>query len=216
MWVNGVGAASTGTALAIILAAKFVEGAWITILAIPALLTLFRLVHRHYVRIRRQVECHRPLDLSRNDAPIVLVPIRGWDKLTGKALRFALHLSKDVVAVHLGNLEGDAAEEEAERVRRDWSRYVEAPARAAGVCEPKLVLAQSPYRRFTAPLLREVDRLKKQHPQRPVAVTIPQLVERHWWQTLLHTRRASKLRSALRNRGDSRVVVIEVPWFVED
>ena len=41
LWVNGVGAVATGVALAIILAAKFVEGAWITVVAIPTLLTLF-------------------------------------------------------------------------------------------------------------------------------------------------------------------------------
>ncbi len=55
--VNGVGAAATGMALAVILAAKFTEGAWITVLAIPALLVLFRSVHRHYAKLDAQVQC---------------------------------------------------------------------------------------------------------------------------------------------------------------
>src|SRR5205814_8539231 len=35
LWINGTGAAGTGAALAVILSAKFLEGAWITVLVIP-------------------------------------------------------------------------------------------------------------------------------------------------------------------------------------
>src|SRR6185312_7372089 len=38
--INGLGALATGTALAVILAAKFVEGAWLTIVVIPATLAM--------------------------------------------------------------------------------------------------------------------------------------------------------------------------------
>ena len=33
---------------------------------------------------------------------------------------------------------------------------------------------------------------------------------------LLHSRRASRLRSALRARQDARVIVIDLPWFIKD
>jgi len=39
-------------------------------------------------------------------------------------------------------------------------------------------------------------------------------VEAHWWHALLHSRRASRLRSALRTHQDDRVIVVELPWFV--
>jgi hypothetical protein len=42
LWINGLGAIATGTALAIILAAKFIEGAWLTLLVIPLTLLLLR------------------------------------------------------------------------------------------------------------------------------------------------------------------------------
>jgi amino acid transporter len=216
LWVNGVGGAATGVALVIILAAKFTEGAWITILAIPALLVLFKLVNRHYQRVERQVEARRPLDLDHNQPPVVLVPTRGWDKLTGKALRFAMWLSTDVIAIHLSNLSGEEAEEDAERVRREWAEDVEAPARRHGVPAPRLVVAQSPYRRFVRPLLEEIDKLHEEFPERLVAVVVPEVVETRWWQFLLHRRKPARLRSALLKRGDHRVVVINVPWYVED
>jgi amino acid transporter len=215
LWVNGVGAAATGAALVIILAAKFIEGAWITILTIPILLTLFKLVHRHYQRLESQTVAHERLDLSRNHPPVVLVPIKGWDRLTGKALRFAMWLSTDVIAIHLYNLSGDEADEEEERVRREWAQDVEAPAREHHVPPPRLEVVQSPYRRFLPPLLRQIDRLKDEYPDRLIAVVIPEVVERRWWELLLHRRKPARLRSALLKRGDRRVIVVSVPWYVE-
>jgi amino acid transporter len=213
--VNATGAVATGAALAIILIAKFTEGAWITILAIPMLLTIFWFVHRRYQWIDRSVECNHPLDLSGNDRPVVLLPIRGWSRLTQKSLRFALRLSDDVVAVHLTNLEGDAAEDEALKMRQQWSRDVETPAREAGAPIPRLDFARTPYREFVAPMLHQIQQMKNTFPHRPIAVIIPELIEKHWFYAILHTRKAAHLRKALRDRQDFRVVIVEIPWFVD-
>lgn len=215
LWVNGVGAVATSTALVVILAAKFTEGAWITIIAIPILLSLFYAVHRHYKDIAKALAPRRPLNLHNNQPPVVLVPTKGWDNLTGKALRFAMWLSTDIVAVHLSNLDGEAAEEEAQRVKDDWAKEVEEPAERHGVPKPKLVIQQSPYRRFIRPLLTQIGRLKQQYPGRVVAVVIPEVVEMKWWEWLLHTRKPARLRRALIKRGDNRVVVISVPWYLD-
>ena len=99
--VNGLGAAATGGALAVILAAKFREGAWVTVLAFPVILGLFKLVKRYYKQVDRQMRTRKPLDLTRNEPPVVVVPIQRWNKLVDKALRFALEMSPDVIAVHL-------------------------------------------------------------------------------------------------------------------
>jgi amino acid transporter len=214
-WVNGVGSLATGAALAIILAAKFMEGAWITILAIPILLTIFTIVNRHYRLLEGITACDHCLDLTHNAPPVVLVPVRGWTQPVHKALRFAVLLSPDVIATHLSNLEGDAADDEMERMRRLWADRVEAPARAAGVPAPKLEFVQTPYREFTQPLLEQIDRIKAEHAHRLVAVIIPELVERNWLQSLLHMHRAWWLKRSLLKRGDCRAVVIDLPWFVE-
>jgi hypothetical protein len=216
LWVNGIGAVATGVALVVILAAKFTQGAWITVIAIPLLLTLFKLINRHYVTLANQTAAHEPLDLSHNQPPVVLVPIKGWDRLTGKALRFAMWLSTDVHAVHLSNLSGEEAAEEEQRVRRDWIDDVETPAKRHGVPVPHLSVVQTPYRAFRRPLLAEIDRLKTQYPDRLIAVVIPEVIETRWWQFLLHRRKPARLRSALLKRGDRRVVVINVPWYVEE
>jgi hypothetical protein len=214
--VNGVGSIATATALCIILAAKFAEGAWITVLAIPIMLTIFWMVHRHYRLVEKQIESAAPLDMTLKASPVVLVPVHFLDRLVAKSMRFGMYLSAEVIAVHLSNLEGDAADNEAAEMRRQWAERVEAPARRAGLPAPTLELLRTPYREFVTPLLSQIDKMKRRYPNRLIAVIIPEIVEKHWWHAMLHSRRASRLRSALRARQDVCVIVIDLPWFIKD
>ncbi len=116
------------------------------------------------------------------------------------------------MAVHLSALEGDDGGEEAAALRRRWRAEVEEPAKQAGVPAPRLAIVPTPYRRFLAPLLGFLVTVEREHPGRTVAVMIPELVKRRWWQHLLHNQRAGRLRRALLKRGDNRVVVIGVPF----
>ena len=44
---------------------------------------------------------------------------------------------------------------------------------------------------------------------------IPELIETRWWEWLLHNHRATALKASLLLLGDPRIVVINVPWYVE-
>lgn len=72
--INAVGTIATCLALAIILVAKFGEGAWVTVVVIPVLLVLFKSVKRHYKRVAVEIEKRAPLDLSSSQPPVVVVP----------------------------------------------------------------------------------------------------------------------------------------------
>src|SRR6185312_9038499 len=98
--INGVGAAATSVALLIIVVAKFSEGAWITLLVIPATILVLRMVKRYYVRLDAQLREERQLNLRNREPPLVLVATAGWNKLTDRALQFALRISPDILAVH--------------------------------------------------------------------------------------------------------------------
>jgi amino acid transporter len=213
--VNGLGAAMTATALAVIVAAKFLAGAWITLLAIPLLILLFKSVRRYYERVDRELWRPGPLDLAVNDPPVVVIPTEAWNRLTKKALRFAMMLSSEVVAVHLSALEGEDAEKESEALTEQWSADVEQPAREARLPLPRLVCLRTPYRKFLDPLLGFLEKVKAEHPGRTVAVVVPELIKNHWWQWALHSRRARRLRIALLRQGGARTVVIGVPWHLE-
>jgi amino acid transporter len=214
--INSIGAATTGIALAIISVAKFMEGAWITLLVIPLVIILLRTVKRYYVELDSQLREDGPLELQKSKPPIVLVVTENWNRLTDRALQFALRLSPDVLAVHLTEMGGPEIHEQHRLLRRKWAQDVEQPAKQAGHKPPQLVLLEARYRRLQGPLLKFIAATEQENPDRLIAVLIPQLVKEHWWQYLLHGHRARRLRAALLRYGGSRIVVINVPWYLEE
>src|SRR4029077_9482097 len=147
--------------------------------------------------------------------PVVVIPTESWNRLTRKALRFAMMLSSEGIAVHLSALEGEDAEKETKDLTEQWRADVEQPTRQARLPLPRLVWLQSAYRQFLDPLLRFLEEVKQEHPDRTIAVVVPELVKDHWWQHILHNRRARRLRLALLRKGGDRMVVIGVPWHLE-
>jgi amino acid transporter len=210
MAINGVGAAATGVALAVILVAKFAEGAWMTVVLVPVILALFAGVKRHYRRVLRQIACLRPLDFSGLEPPIVVVPIETWNMLSVKALRFGLRISDDVRAVHVG-----VSEEKRQALREQWDLDVEQPAQRKGRPAPRLIVLASPYRRLFLPLIDFVKQLGKENPTREIAVLIPELVERRWYEAFLHNHRAEVLKARLLLEDLERVALVNIPWYLE-
>jgi hypothetical protein len=208
--VNAIGAAATGVTLVVILVAKFAEGAWIMALLIPMLLAVFGGVRRHYHRVSREIANPYPLNVDHIEPPIVILPMSAWNKMSQKGLRFALKLSPDIVVVQI-----QTGEQSGNDLAGRWADYVERPTALAHLPTPRLVVVPSPYRHVFNPLLDYVLDMKRQHPDRQIAVLIPELVARHWYEHLLHNKRAALLKALLLVRGDEDIVVINVPWYLE-
>jgi len=208
MIINGVGAFATGVTLLIVLVAKFTEGAWITALLIPALIVLMSGVKRHYDRVSREIVIDCPMRIDNLAQPLVIVPLDRWTRITEKGLRFALKISDQVQAVHVD------AEECSDEVRQMWQRNVAAPMRESGKTVPELILLTSPYRFVITPLVEYILKVESEHPDRQIAVLVPELVVKHWWQTPLHNQRAQLLKLLLLVRGNQRIMVINIPWYL--
>jgi amino acid transporter len=208
MFVNGLGAAATATTVAVVTVSKFAEGAWVTTLLIPAIMILMIAVRRHYDREQAETAKPEPLELSGLRQPLVVVPILRWDKVAQKGLRFALILSADVQGLHVDCGEGS------KQLRANWSGFVEEPAKKAGLPIPKLVVLNSPYRFIINPILDYVLELEKKNPDREIAVLVPELVVQRWYHYLLHNQRAAWLKALLLLKGNQRIIVIDVPWYL--
>ena len=209
MLINGLGAFATGVTVIVVLVAKFAEGAWITVLLIPGLLLAMGLVRRHYHAVFLEVRSMTPLELTDTTPPLVILPVQGWNRIVKKALRFAIKISPDIRAVHIDCGQGS------EIFRDEWCRYVEQPALAAGLAAPELVVLPSPYRLVLAPIVDHVLEAQRTNPGQQIAVLVPELVERHWYHHLFHNKRASVLKALLLLRGNQRIVVINVPWYLD-
>jgi amino acid transporter len=208
MTLNGLGAIATGITLLVVLVAKFREGAWITALLIPVLIALMAAVRAHYDGVKGETAIHRPMRVDNLMEPLVIVPVDRWSKIAEKGLRFALKLSDEVEAVHVD------AEDRLSELEQCWQKNIADPITAIGRTPPKLISLASPYRFVMWPLLDHILELEKRHPERQIAVLIPELVVKHWWQAPLHNQRSQMLKLLLLLKGNQRITVINIPWYL--
>jgi amino acid transporter len=214
MVLNLAGALSTGAALIIIVIAKFAEGAWITLIAIPVLIVLLKAVRSYYDGLADELREDGPIALEHLVPPTVIVVAEEWNRLSERAVKFALTISPDVVAVHLSKAEGPDSDDHEQRLRAQWRTDVEEPVAKRGLTPPRLMFIPAPHRLMLEPLMRLIDKLDADAPERAVAVLIPQTVKSAWWQNLLHTHRAARLRAGLLRSGRPNLTVVTVPWRV--
>ena len=208
MFVNGLGAVATGITLLVVLVAKFVAGAWVTALLVPVLIGTMVAVKRHYTRVKSEMADMVPLNVTNLEQPIVVIPMARWDRIAEKAMRFGLLLSKEIKVVHVHSDDEEAGLEE------EWKDKVMAPLRKEGLEEPELVTIPSNYRFVIGPVMDYILDLEKANPGRKLAVLLPELVVRHWWENALHNQRAQLLKVLLLLRGNQRIVVINIPWYL--
>ena len=209
MIVNATGALATGLTAGVILVAKFASGAWITLLLIPLMLLLMTAIKRHYHRIRLEIANPTGLDCGSLAPPVIVVPVQEWSKIAEKALKFAMGISPDVVVIHVEE------NDQPENIVDNWESLVAKPATESGKPVPRLITVNSPFRTVLQPLLDAILRLERDNSDRQLAVVIPELVERHWWNVSLHSRRAQLFKALLFLRGNKRILTISIPWYLK-
>jgi amino acid transporter len=212
IFVNGLGAVATGITTIVVLVTKFAEGAWVTALLIPLLILVMVAVHRHYNHVSHEIACPEPLQVANIRPPIVIIPMDRWSRISAKALRFAMSISNELQVVHVDSPDSDHGPDELASV---WTDKILTPLRQAGFPDPKFQRLRSPYRTVLMPVLDYILSEERIHEDRHIAVLVPELVVRHWWENLLHNQRSSLLKLLLLVRGKQRIVVINIPWYQE-
>jgi amino acid transporter len=192
--LNGIGAVLTAVAGIVLLATKFLEGAWVVVVAIPLLMLLFARVQRYYTEVGRELGLGEVPPPVRITDSLVIVPVGEVSKLTQLALTAARALGRDVVAVAV---HGDPAK--ARALEESWDRW------NPGV---RLDVIDSPQRSLVEPIVDYVRRAEKEG--RQIAVLIPEVEPRHRRYQILQNQRGLLLAAALRARTD--VVVCVVPY----
>ncbi len=208
MFVNGLGAVATGLTVIVVLVAKFIEGAWITAVLIPALLLFMMAVKRYFTRVGEEVLTCDPLQVAPAKPPLVVLPVHRWSKPIQKAFEFAFTISSDIHAVHV------CREDQKEQLKEDWTRLVEEPARRAGLSVPTYVEMESPYRFVITPIVDYVLKIQSENPGRQIVLLVPELIESHWYHYFLQNNRAELLKGLMLLRGNQNVAIINLPWYL--
>ncbi|TMC72232.1 MAG: APC family permease [Chloroflexi bacterium] len=197
--INTFGALVTGTVLLVVAYTKFFFGAWMVLILIPVISAILYGIHRHYQTV------HDALVISGEEqrvpvfaAPVVIVPIARLDRAALQALAFARSVSPTVKAVHISTSKASA-----EEFRRRWARLD---------TDIDVDVVESPYRSLLAPLLKYIDAIDRSD-SRPITVVVSEFVPHHWWEWLLHSQTAFRLKAALLFRPNT--IVIDVPYHFE-
>ena len=196
--INAVGAGMSGTVLVVVLATKFLKGAWIAIAAMVVIFLLMRGIRGHYDAVARELapdpSVYDELLPSRVHA-LVLV-----SKLHRPALR-ALAYARATRPSVLEAISVDVEPEETAALRAEWDRR-EIPI--------PLKSLESPYREITRPVIDYVRSIRRSSPRDVVMVYIPEYVVGRWWEQLLHNQSALRLKARL--LFTPGVMVTSVPW----
>ena len=197
--LNGFGALFTATATIIFLAAKFLAGAWIVVVAVPLLMLLFSRIHAYYAYCATELELGLIPPAPIAQSTLVIVPIGGVSKLTYEALTVAKSLGDEVVAVTV-----QYGDDPVGTIRADWLRW------APGV---PLVVLPSPQRNLAAPIVDYVNGETAGRSRR-VAVLIPEVEPRRRRHQLLQNQRGVLLAAVLRSRTDA--VICTMPFRLHE
>jgi amino acid transporter len=193
--LNFVGMCLTGLVFLVFGASKLLEGAWVVVLIIPALVILFRSIHAHYAEVATQRAAELPITPEQVQ-PLCVVPITDLDAIALQSMALARAMSKTVIAVHVCDDEVHIA---ALRAKWDiWGNHV------------PLVVIESPYRSFMRPLLAYIDAIDRQREGDTLVMVLPELVATRWWHQILHNQTALRLKAALLFRPGT--VVVNVPY----
>ncbi|HNB52437.1 MAG TPA: APC family permease [Anaerolineales bacterium] len=201
--VNGVGAVVTFVVLLVLIATKFMEGAWIVVLAIPLLVYMFNSIDHHYQKVKLGL---RTRDLTAKDFPqianVVIIPIGDVNRCSLQALRYAKRLSNDVRAVTIVTEHGSF-----ERFQRRWERF---PDITEGI---QVEAIEYDYRDILTPLVEYIEKVNNvEFPEQVITVVVPEFVSDNLMENFLHNQTANILRTRLQVNHD--IVIIDVPYQI--
>ena len=198
--INAIGLTMTGTVLVIVLLSKFLQGAYLAIIAMAGLFVLMRLIRRHYDRVSVETALVEGEERTLPSRVRAVVLVSKLHKPTARALAFAKAAHPSVLEA----LTVSVDPEETDRLIEQWHD--------ADIDVPLKVVA-SPYRDVTGPILDYVANLRKDSPRDVVTVYIPEYVVGHWWEQLLHNQSALRLKARL--LFTPGVMVTSVPYLLQ-
>ena len=204
-YMNGVGAVATAIVAVMQLYTKFLEGAYVVIIAGIVLVLLFYSISSHYRKVARflapqsgeKLERLGRIAQSRPFTTVVLF-VSQVNEITARSLSIGQTLSAD--DFHAATVASNP--ESLKRLQRTWEEME--------IMVPLKVI-ESPYREFTRPAVDYVRSLKPSR-RHTVTVVIPEFVVEHWWENMLHNQNALRLKATL--LGVPWVVVISIPFHI--
>ncbi|RME06547.1 MAG: amino acid permease [Anaerolineae bacterium] len=201
--LSAFGSLVTFVVLVVLVATKFLDGAWIVVLAIPLLVRMFYAINSHYKDVASNLRT-RDLVGSRlvQVADVAIVPIGDVHKGTLRALQYARRLASEVRAVCVVT-----SEEQKERLLKRWNRFPELTG------DVQLLCIDYDFRDVLEPVIEYIEKVKEEEfPDEMLTVVLPEFIAPSLATQLLHNQSANILR--LRLRGYPNIIVVDIPFHI--
>jgi hypothetical protein len=196
--LNGTGAAMTAIAVVVFLISKFLEGAWVVVVAIPAMIVVFARIEGYYEEVASELKLGKTPPSPRKRESVVIVPTSTVNLLTEKAISAALSLGEIVVGVAVA---GD--EDECDAIKRAWDEW-ESSVPIEVLLDPQRSLIRS--------VLHYIESVENE--DAVITVLIPELVPAKRRHEILHNQRGRILETVLKAR--TNVIVARLPFQLHE
>jgi amino acid transporter len=195
--INAIGLTGTGVVLLIVLASKFIYGAYLAVLAMAAVFVLMRSIRGHYDNVAREVAVG-PVDARMLPSRVrAVILVQEVNKPTMRAVNFARATRASSIEAVMVSIDDG----ETRAIISQWE---------AQDLEVPLKVIASPYREVTGPFLNYVKGMRSDNPRDVVCVYIPEYVVGHWWEQILHNQTGLILKTRLNFMQG--VMVTSVPY----
>ena len=194
--INTFGLGMTALVLVVVLLTKFLEGAWIAILAMLTFFVIMRSIRGHYDRVEEElvIEDSDPFLPTRVHAIVLVSKLH---KPTMRALAYAKASRPNILEAVFVDVEGGSSN----KLVDEWdAQRIDVP----------LKMLYSPYREIIRPIVDYATEIRQANPRGVVAVYIPEYVVGRWWEQLLHNQTALRLKGRL--LFTPGVMVTSVPY----
>jgi amino acid transporter len=202
-WINGFAAVLSALVVLIFAVFKFVEGAWLVVLAGPILYFLLIRLHRQYTAEKTELEAEAPkaceVPVLRRHVVIVLVD--RLDLATARAIQYARTFNPDQLrAVHFA-----VDPKDAQTLESEWSRL--------GLSSLPLDIIDCPDRRLARAAL-ELAAETLTDGETELTILLPRRAYATGWQRLLHDRSADRIAAAVSELPHANATI--VPFQLSD
>jgi amino acid transporter len=196
--LNGIGAVGTGLVLCIVVATKFVHGAWLVIAAMPVIISMFYGIHRHYESMRTQLRTAQRSFLEEPPRNIVVLYVEELNAAAAQAIGYVRSFSRDFRAVHV------PTRGRGEAMVREWGDF----CRGGG--ELEILPATADPARAVIDYIRAIPREEQDF----ITVVIPELLAKR--SLIAAIRGRSTFRLKLRLLRERQVVITDVPVLLSN
>lgn len=202
--INLVGALITLIGTVVIFSSKFMDGAWMLLIAMPLIAAFMAFTHHHYMTLRDKTKLEgyaydNKKYTSTNEAPVIVL-VHLLNRGTIKALNYAKNISCNITCLHL-----NTTQYHTDQLLEKWKELeIDIP----------LEVIDAPFRDIITPLNEYITEKEHENEDKSViTVVLTKYVQVRWFDNLFHNQTTYFIERKLATHAG--VATVLVPYLID-